>query len=89
MVRRYLPEREDGLVSWSVAGKPLRVRTTLVSEDTRSGAHSALTRVAKREPTSGTGAAGTVRRPGRAGERREGTPQAGVDQGAAAEAPPA
>lgn len=76
MVRIYQPEREDGLVSWVVPGKRRRASTTRLDASPSPTTLHARKRVAKREPTSGTDAAGTVRRPGRAGEQREGRAQA-------------
>lgn len=72
MVRIYLPEREDGLVSWRVPGKRRAARTIRLDASPGTTTLRARKRVAKREPTPGTDAAGTVRRTGRAGEQREG-----------------
>jgi len=73
MVRRYLPEREDGLVSWVTPGKRRPTRTTRL-DVTRSenGVHE-RNLGPKGEDNAGHAPAGTVRRRGRAGEKREGS----------------
>jgi len=89
MVRIYQPEREDGLVSWVVPGKRRPTRTIRLDVSPGSTTPHARTRVAKREPTSGTDAAGTVRRRGRAGEQREGRVHDAPVEPAATEPEPA
>jgi hypothetical protein len=73
MVRIYSAEREDGLVEWRVPGKRRPTRTIRL-DVTRSenGVHERKLGP-KGEHKGDKGAAGTVRRRGRAGERREGS----------------
>jgi hypothetical protein len=72
MVRIYSPEREDGLVEWRVPGKRRPTKTTRLDVTrSESGVHERKLGP-QGEHKGDTGGAGTVRRPGRAGERREG-----------------
>jgi len=89
MVRIYQPEREDGLVSWVVPGKRRPTRTIRLDVSPGPTTLHARKRVAEREPTSGTDAAGTVRRRGRGGEKREGRTQDVPVEPAATEVEPA
>jgi hypothetical protein len=83
MVRRYLPEREDGLVSWSVPGKRRAVRTTRL-DVTRSEKGVDERNVGPEgDANVGHAPARSVRRTGRTGEKRGGTaPGTPVEQAA-------
>lgn len=75
MARRYLPEREDGLVSWSVPGKPRPTRTIRLDVTRSESGVRERNLGPKGEDNAGHAPAGTVRRRGRAGEKREGDAQ--------------
>jgi len=84
MVRIYQPEREDGLVEWRVPGKRRPTRTIRLDVTRSESGFTRETSARRARTTPGTDEAGTVRRPGRAGERREGSTRAdAVEQPAA------
>jgi hypothetical protein len=89
MVRIYSPEREDGLVEWRVPGKRRAARTIRLDVTrSESGVHE-RSLGPKGEDNVGHAPVGTVRRTGRAGERREGPVQADPDAPAAPDVTPA
>lgn len=75
MARRYLPQREDGLVSWSVPGKRRPTRTIRLDVTRSESGVRERNLGPKGEDNAGHTRAGKVRRTGRAGERREGEAQ--------------
>jgi hypothetical protein len=89
MVRIYQSEREDGLVSWRVPGKRRPTRTTRL-DVTRSESGVRERKLGPEGEHKGDkGAAGTVRRTGRAGEKREGRERVDLVEPAATDVNPA
>lgn len=79
MVRIYQPEREDGLVEWRVPGKKRPTRTIRLDVTRSENAPNERNLGPKGEDKGAPSSARSVRRTGRAGEKREGNER--VDQG--------